>query len=148
MVTFDISINPSAFLIQSFSVVSSTFFSLWLQGRKFCFHSPHLCFREQFVSVCFVPPCAFFLFFFGTRFFFLEGCFYASLHVFHRQLAHHVSGPRYQAKIKKSTWPSTSWLRYQAKKRENTWPTPTWLRLKEKKSEHLAHPDLVRIRIL
>ena len=68
-----------------------------------------------------------------------------ALHVFHRQLAHRVSGPRYQAKKKKRTWPTPTWLRYQAKKKETTWLTPTWLKYQAKKRESLAHSDLVQI---
>ena len=54
------------------------------------------------------------------------------LHVFHRQVAHLVSGTRYQAKEKKRTWPTPSWLRYQAKNKNRTWLTPTLLRYQEK----------------
>ena len=50
-----------------------------------------------------------------------------------RQLDHRVSGPRHQAKKKKRTWPTPTWLRHQAKIKQTTWPTPTWLRCQAKK---------------
>ena len=69
---------------------------------------------------------------------------YRGLHVFHRQLAHRVSGARYQAK-KKTHLVHSDLAQLPRKKKDSTWLTLTWLRYQEKKSEYLDQSDLVQI---
>ena len=68
------------FLPVLFGCFEIHFFSV-AHRRNFCFHSHHLCFREQVICFLFyVRPSAILYFILSARLFFLEGCFYASLY--------------------------------------------------------------------